>query len=512
VEGHGAHPGALSDADDRLISADPPLARLQKACGGDLPGVIAIPELRELVRKSRKFGLRLARGISACDDSHSIRAWIEVEPCEGDGDDGGEAGGCRITVRNWQNLPLPEEDAEAMARRRMRIDRDLAELTAQLDHAQNLLSVSVEAPDLEQVGEAMRASIGQAWTDFVEIEGNGHAQPMHWRLLDGAELRVAGSARLWRANLYPRQLPGEKPHGFELCLTSDEALPPAQEPAPGSNASAGASNRFAYVGRDVAPVLLQPINRIIANAETIRMRLAGPLDEVYAGYASDIAAAGQHLRQLLEDLATLEVVDDAGFTPALDRIDLGDVARQAAGILGVRARERGIVIDAPRLGESLMAVAEFRRVLQILLNLIGNAINYSPEQSQIWVRLEGTVPGSPDMARLVVADQGPGLALDACDKVFEKFERLGRSGDGGTGLGLYISRRLARAMGGELSVESAPGQGARFILALPGADADAAQDVPEPRVAEAASSGANHPEDGQSHSHPKIPGYRPPEK
>ena len=71
------------------------------------------------------------------------------------------------------------------------------------------------------------------------------------------------------------------------------------------------------------------------------------------------------------------------------------------------------------------------------------------------------------MARLIVADQGPGLDEGQQVRVFEKFERLGRSGDGGSGLGLYISRRLARAMDGDLTVESAPGQGARFILTLP---------------------------------------------
>ena len=71
-------------------------------------------------------------------------------------------------------------------------------------------------------------------------------------------------------------------------------------------------------------------------------------------------------------------------------------------------------------------------------------------------------------ARLIVADQGPGLSDAQQLKVFEKFERLGRSGeDGGSGLGLYISRRLARAMGGDLLVESAPGQGARFVLEVP---------------------------------------------
>ena len=68
---------------------------------------------------------------------------------------------------------------------------------------------------------------------------------------------------------------------------------------------------------------------------------------------------------------------------------------------------------------------------------------------------------------LVVADQGKGIAPEDCQRVFEKFERLGRDDAAGSGLGLYISRRLARAMRGDLVVDSAPGQGARFILTLP---------------------------------------------
>ena len=67
----------------------------------------------------------------------------------------------------------------------------------------------------------------------------------------------------------------------------------------------------------------------------------------------------------------------------------------------------------------------------------------------------------------VLADQGEGLDDEQQARVFGKFERLGRSGDGGTGLGLYISRHLARAMGGDLIVASAPGEGARFVLRLP---------------------------------------------
>jgi signal transduction histidine kinase len=218
------------------------------------------------------------------------------------------------------------------------------------------------------------------------------------------------------------------------------------------------------IGQELAPVLRQPIARIIANAETIRTRLAGPLSDEYSRYAADIAAAGQHLLALLDDLSDLEVVEAEDFRTAPDRIDLGDVARRAAGILVVRARDQDIAIDAPKVGETMPAIAEFRRVLQILLNLVGNAIRYSPTGSQIWLRLEG----EGARARIVVADQGPGMSDDQQARIFDKYERLGRSSeDGGSGLGLYISRRLARSMGGELRVESAPGQGARFILDLP---------------------------------------------
>ncbi|MDE2595306.1 MAG: HAMP domain-containing histidine kinase [Sphingomonadales bacterium] len=450
---------AASDGDDRLISAEEPLAGLQLRCGGELPGMIAVPALLEIVRKARRFGLKLARPVTAQDGQESITAWVEVEPAPGD------QGGCLIWLRNWQSVPLPPEDPLLASARRTAIDRTLAELTARLDARQCLLSVESEAPDLAALVTTMRVGTGRPWTDFVEIEGGeNHRQPMHWRLLDGAGLKIDGSARHWRAALIPQQIPVGEPASFELCLTADSPLPPPSSLPPEPVERSAAVTGNGLVGRDLAPVLRQPISRIIANAETIRTRLAGPLAEEYAAYAADIATAGQHLLALIEDMTDLEVVEAEDFVAAPDPIDLADVARRAAGILGVRARERGILIDAPREGESLPAIAEFRRALQVLLNLVGNAIHYSPTNSQIWIRLE-LLDGR---ARVIVADQGPGMSTEQQGRVFEKFERLGRSGDGGSGLGLYISRRLARAMGGDLTVESAPGQGARFTLDLPG--------------------------------------------
>lgn len=456
---------ARSDAHDRLVLADEPLAGLQLRCGGELPGTIAMPALLELVRKARSYGLKLARTIRANDGVDVITAWVEIEP-ESDG-------ACAIAVHSWQTAPLPPEEPAVSDAHRAAIDRAIAELTVRLDPAQRVLTVEADAADTAQVAAAMRSGMGQPWTDFVEIEGNTHRQPLHWRLLDGARVRLPGSSRSWRASILPQEIPGSEPIGFELCLVAETPLTLlepqlAAAPAPG----AGRGRAQSPLGQEIVPVLRQPIARIIGNAQTIRSRLAGPLADEYTQYAADIAAAGQHLLSLVEDMADLEAVEAEDFDTAPEIIDLADAARRASGILAVRAQERGISIDPPRLGERLPAIAEYRRVLQILLNLIGNAINYSPEASQIWVRLEDDGP----RARVIVADQGPGLSLEQQQRVFEKFERLGRSDEHGSGLGLYISRKLARKMGGDLTIDSAPGQGARFILDVPAAPAGSAGD------------------------------------
>jgi signal transduction histidine kinase len=443
---------ARTDARDWLVEADEPLAGLQLRSGGELPGIVATPALLELVRKARRYGLKLARAIHAQDDRERVTAWVEIEP-----EVGGD--GCTIGLANWHATPLPPGDQAAVEDRRAAIEHHLAELSVRLGPNQEVISVESDSAELAEIAGRLREGLGRRWTELIEIEGDGdHRQPLHWRLLDGAAVAVPGSERHWKTVLLPLGRPEAGQTGFDLLFVAEE--PAAEQPTKPAAARTGLT---AAIGHEIAPVLRQPIARIIANAETIRTQLAGPLSEEYSAYAADIATAGEHLLALLDDLADLEVVESEDFSAAPDKIDLADVARRAAGILGVRARERGIDVDAPKEGESVLAVGEFRRVLQILLNLLGNALRYSPEGSQIWLRAEA----EDGRARLVVADQGQGLTPEQQAKVFDKFERLGRGGDGGSGLGLYISRRLARAMGGDLTVDSAPGQGARFVVDLP---------------------------------------------
>lgn len=441
------------DRDGRLLEAGEPLASLHAACGGARDGVLAVPELAEIAAKARSYGLKLSRPFAALADDERITGWVDCIPTDD--------GGCDLGIVSWHSEPVVPTDEELqIARVRRELNRALPEFSARLDARQLVLNAQATAPDLMQLAQAMIVSPGKPWTDYVRLTASMHDQPLHWRLLDGSVVEVEGSARRWTAWLEPLGLPEPGTGGFVLSLMSDEVI--AVEGPDDDREGA----QVPSLGEDLAPVLRQPINRVIAHAETIRTKLAGPLADIYAGYAGDMVDAGEHLLALIEDIADLEGVETAGFTVEFDRIDLGEAARQACGILGARAQERSIALVSPPPGESQWARGEFRRVLQILINLIGNAIAYAPEESQVWIRLDREGRD----ASVTVADQGRGLSDAEQRRVFDKFERLGRSGDGGSGLGLYISSRLAHAMEGSLSVESAPGQGARFTLALPALD------------------------------------------
>ncbi len=436
------------DAQDRLIAADEPLAGLQSRCGGTLPGLIAIPALLALVRRARLAQIPIGRSIIAMDEGQPVSIRVDVAPDEA---------GVRLECSAWRQVGSPQAEVAAPAA----LLRLLAEAHVLLDAQQRVLTVQTETAELA----ALEAGIGTPWTDLVKLGVLGEAvaernQPLHWRLLDDAPFTIGDAPRRWRARILP-----SAGGGFELLV-----IPEAIADLPSARAAEGPAPPpgSTLLGRDLAPALRQPINRIIANAETIRTRLAGPLADEYASYAGDIAEAGRHLLSLVEDLADLDALEAPGFSPAPDRIDLADCARRAAGILSVRAKERAITLHLPPEDARAPAIGEYRRVLQILLNLLSNAIRYTPGHTAVSLAVgQATDAHGAGNAWIAVSDQGAGLTEVQMARVFEKFERLGRSGDGGSGLGLYISRRLARAMHGDLRVTSTLGTGASFVLSLP---------------------------------------------
>ena len=129
----------------------------------------------------------------------------------------------------------------------------------------------------------------------------------------------------------------------------------------------------------------------------------------------------------------------------------------------MRASSARVQIDGPSAEQVVRAMGNARRALQIVVNLIANAVRYSPLDGMIWIRVER----EGHFAAIIVGDQGKGIAAVDQARIFNKFERVDPYEAGGSGLGLYIARRLARAMGGDVTVDSAPGQGARFVFTLP---------------------------------------------
>jgi signal transduction histidine kinase len=450
----------ITDEQDRLLSADELLADLQLRCGGSLPGPLAIPELLRLVYQARTLGLRLAREFTAFDGVETVTGFARIDPSALNTE-----GGCELLIDNWQRRTAADDDPDDLAALLDSIDRSFAEVALLLDAEQRVQLLEIQSPDADELGQMIEGEPGKNWTEYLELKGIAHQQPMHWRLLDGASCRIPGSDRSWRARLFPGGADEHAPTSFELLLVAEEALP-QDDPHSQIDEPEG-TVQARLIGQALTPALRQPVARIIANAETIRAKLAGPLRPEYSEYAGNIATAGQHLTAMLEDLSDLEVVEAPGFTTIREEVELGDAARRAAGILGVRAQARNIQLDVPEEGDSAVAIAEFRRVLQILINLIGNALSYSPEESAVTVSL---AKRKSDPVAIIVKDEGPGVSEDQAAKIFNKFERLGRTDQGGSGLGLYISRQLALAMGGDLQLESKPGEGAKFRLTLPAAN------------------------------------------
>jgi signal transduction histidine kinase len=217
--------------------------------------------------------------------------------------------------------------------------------------------------------------------------------------------------------------------------------------------------------------LRTPLNAIIGFAEAMRGQIHGPLDPHYVDYAGDIANAGRHLLGLIQDLLDISSLESGEVDLACEEFDIVDVANQALAMVGMKARARGISLDRLEAARRVVVRADRRRTLQIFVNLLGNAVKFTPSEGAVGMSLD--IDDAVGEVSATVWDTGPGIAPRDHDRVFEKFEQLPApsqvSSDEGVGLGLHISRRLANLMGGSLTLDSDEGAGARFTLTLPAA-------------------------------------------
>ena len=441
------------DAEGRLIAADPALLALHAQAGGSEGGVLAVPQIATLARLARRLGITISRAAVAADGEQDLDLWVRAEP------DGEEV---MLAISGWAGRPARAPAAAFPEEREADFLRAGADWTWETDDALRIASISpgaaaaIARPPAEFVGKQLTRL-------FRLIEGGDGALPILTALAEHkpfsgqrAELRSGRRGRYLLSGV-PLIDGSGRFAGFRGAAL-EEPLEFAAAEAAGAAPRTGSA-----FGERLDTALRAPLSQIIDFAERLRGQDEGPLRRDYAGYAEDIATAGRHLLALVDDLVDLQAVERPDFEPELEPVDLADIARRAAGLLGVRAASREVTIDGPPADETLPATGDFTRALQILMNLIANAIRYTPEGGQVWLRTER----EGDLACVIVADQGKGVAAEDQERIFGKFERVDPTEPGGSGLGLYIARRLARAMHGDISIDSAPGQGARFTFTLP---------------------------------------------
>lgn len=429
------------DRDGRLVSAELPLQRLQEAAGSALGQPIAVPQIATMARLAQRLGILVSRCVIAAEGVDDLDLWVEAKP---DGD------GVALSVGGWARRP--NRGPAGGGDRVYDFMRSRGDWLWETDPSLRLTSLSMTGSDA-----LISQPIGRVF-QFVEVgdEGLPILEAIAVRAkFEGQEAVLRSNGERVRLSGLPLMDGGGRFAGYRGSAFRLDAEPePDAEPNPVADA----------FGARLDKALRGPLSRIVSQAENIGAQAEGPIRRDYAEYANDIASAGRHLLGVIGDLVDLQAIERDDFRPRADRVDLAELSRRAAGLLKVSAAERGVRIDPPALDESLPATADDGRVIQILVNLVGNAVRHSPEGASVWLRAEQ----QGRHALVVVADQGAGIDGGDHGRIFDKFTRLDQDGSG-SGLGLYIARRLARAMGGDIIVDSAPGQGARFVLSLPAA-------------------------------------------
>ncbi|MFN4355945.1 ATP-binding protein [Parvibaculum sp.] len=213
--------------------------------------------------------------------------------------------------------------------------------------------------------------------------------------------------------------------------------------------------------------LRTPLNAIIGFSEALERELFGPIGSPrYREYAEDIHDSGVHLLSLINDILDLSKIEAGHFKLHEDDTDLNHVICAATRIVRHRAQQSNIEIELSLPQPPIALVADERALKQVLINLVSNAVKFSPDGSL--VRIESQI--RPDCLRISVVDVGSGIAPEDIPRALTPFTQLDGSlsrTHEGTGLGLPLAKHLTELHGGELRIESKLGEGTAVHIDLP---------------------------------------------
>jgi signal transduction histidine kinase len=429
------------DGQDRLISADPDLVALQVEAGSHVGSQLALPQITAIARLARNLGVPIYRNAIAAGADHDVELWVRATP---------EGEEVSLVLERWIYRPPAAPRLGNLVPHEQHIEIGAApeEWAANED----LAIVSISSGLAEKLGTSAEEAIGKPLTRFVKLEENEDGE---LPLLAAATSRTDFDGQRAR----PRRGSDEVLILRGTPVTSpDGRFAGFQGEAFGESSVVVAANGDSTAELDgiIDEALRSPLDRIIASADRIVQQSDGPLRSDYADYAGDIAAAARHLLSVIQSMSGEPGQDK-------DRVDLVALATEAIGLLEASARAQSVTIVSEP-SRQVPVHGDTRGVIQILVNLLGNAVRHSPNGGTVAI----TFDRSNGSARAHVTDQGPGIAPEDQERIFERFERA-KGAECGSGLGLAIARRLAHSMGGDITLESELGQGARFTLSLPAA-------------------------------------------
>ena len=220
---------------------------------------------------------------------------------------------------------------------------------------------------------------------------------------------------------------------------------------------------------NVSHELRTPLTAIKGAVDLILREVAGPLTERQTHYLSRVRSNTQHLAGLINDLLDLSKIEEGKIELHAAHLSLGGLVLEVMETLKPIAAEKPIELEITTSEPSILVWADRDKITQVLTNLIGNAIKFTPPHGRVTVSSASYDTG---WVRVSVSDTGPGVSANERERIFDKFYQVAESGGSkpkGTGLGLAIAKTLLELHGGKIWVESEPSHGSTFYFTLPAA-------------------------------------------
>ena len=251
-------------------------------------------------------------------------------------------------------------------------------------------------------------------------------------------------------------------------LAADERRARAQTEAASDELVRESQAKSQFLAR-MSHELRTPLNAVLGFSELLGHRLVGPLNQRQSDYVGDITDSARHLVTLVDDVLDLAEVERGATRLVLGPTDIASVVEESTSMLRDRAAAKGVELTVavdPALPE---ATADGVKIRQVVLNLVANAVRFTPAGGSIHVRAGTTATG----LFVAVEDTGIGVPAEDRERIFKEYAQVADA-TGGTGLGLPLARRLVELHGGALTLRSRSGGGSVFEFDLPfRADADA---------------------------------------